>query len=188
MEQVFRHMNAAYMSLESRLKAEGFKLRVLQVFKAWEEWAVYQRDFLTKLKHIFLGIPSVSMNSSILKIIPDLFRVSYFYSLMFSQQIFQAQEKPLDIDGAPISGDEKEDEDLDGIPLDGAALRKSAMMRGIPGASGTASTQSPSRSSEQHLNIQQTDHSQDDSDYDDDIDGVPSEWLYFRYFFSICTY
>lgn len=59
MEQIFRHMHAAYMSLESRLKAEGFKLRVLQVFKAWEEWAVYQREYLTKLKHIFLGIPSV---------------------------------------------------------------------------------------------------------------------------------
>lgn len=67
MEQIFRHMHAAYMSLESRLKAEGFKLRVLQVFKAWEEWAVYQRDFLTKLKHIFLGIPSVSMKSLLLQ-------------------------------------------------------------------------------------------------------------------------
>lgn len=63
---------------------------------------------------------------------------------------------------------------MDGVPLDGAALRKSAMMRGIPGASGTASTQSPSRS-EQHPNIRLTDHCQDDSDYDDDIDGVPSK-------------
>lgn len=60
LEQMFQHLHASYMALESRLKAEGFKLRVLQVFKAWEEWAVYQRDFLNKLKHIFLGLPTVS--------------------------------------------------------------------------------------------------------------------------------
>lgn len=61
LEQMFKSLNTAYMALESRLKAEGFRLRVLQVFKAWEEWAVYQRDFLTKLKHIFLGTLSVSI-------------------------------------------------------------------------------------------------------------------------------
>lgn len=60
MEQMFKSMNTAYMALESRLKAEGFRLRVLQVFKAWEEWAVYPRDFLTKLKQIFLGTHAVS--------------------------------------------------------------------------------------------------------------------------------
>lgn len=59
LEQMFKHLNAGYMALESRLKAEGFKLRVLQVFKAWEEWAVYQREFLIKLKHLFLGLPLV---------------------------------------------------------------------------------------------------------------------------------
>lgn len=59
LEQVFTHLRASYMSLESRLKAEGFKLRVLQVFKAWEEWNVYPRDYLTKLKHIFLGLSLV---------------------------------------------------------------------------------------------------------------------------------
>lgn len=59
LELIFNHLHAAYMALESRLKAEGFKLRVLQVFRAWEEWAVYQREFLTQLKHIFLGINQV---------------------------------------------------------------------------------------------------------------------------------
>lgn len=59
LEQVFTHLRASYMSLESRLKAEGFKLRILQVFKAWEDWTVYPRDFLTKLKHIFLGLSLV---------------------------------------------------------------------------------------------------------------------------------
>lgn len=63
LELVFRHLNAAYMALDSRLKAEGFKLRVLQVFKAWEDWTVYSKDFLVKLKHIFLGMTMVKASS-----------------------------------------------------------------------------------------------------------------------------
>lgn len=56
LEEIFKHLNATYKSLESRLKAEGFKARVLQVLKAWEEWLVYDREFITKLKTIYLGI------------------------------------------------------------------------------------------------------------------------------------
>jgi hypothetical protein len=53
---IFQDVHAAYMSLESRLKAEGFKLRVMQMFRAWEEWAVYPKDFLIKLQNTFLGL------------------------------------------------------------------------------------------------------------------------------------
>lgn len=60
LEEIFKHLNASYKSLESRLKAEGFKARVLQVLKAWEEWLVYDHDFINKLKTIFLGIQHVS--------------------------------------------------------------------------------------------------------------------------------
>lgn len=59
LEEIFRHLNSTYKNLESRLKAEGFKARVLQVLKAWEEWLVYNREFLNKLKTIFLGIQTV---------------------------------------------------------------------------------------------------------------------------------
>lgn len=61
LEEMFRHLHGTYKGMESRLKAEGFKVRVLQVCKAWEEWAVYSRDFLLKLKNIFLGITAVSL-------------------------------------------------------------------------------------------------------------------------------
>ncbi|GAB0097515.1 U2 snRNP-associated SURP motif-containing protein [Sergentomyia squamirostris] len=100
--EIFKELNAAYMSVESRLKAEGFKVRVLQVCRTWDEWVVYPRDFLLKLRNTFLGQPMV------------------------------AAEDAEEIDGAPLSGDEKDDEDLDGVPLDGAALLKSAMLRGLP--------------------------------------------------------
>lgn len=117
---MFKGLNDSYKSLESRLKAEGFKVRIMKIFRTWEEWAVYSRDFLIKLQNTFLGITT---------------------------------KEPKDdgvenVDGVPLS--DKEDEDLDGVPLDGAALLKGALMRGIP-----------------------TPEKEDHSDYDDDIDGVP---------------
>lgn len=60
LEEIFKHMNATCKGLESRLKAEGFKARVLQVLKAWDEWLVYDREFLSRLRATFLGIPNVS--------------------------------------------------------------------------------------------------------------------------------
>lgn len=61
---------------------------------------------------------------------------------------------------------------MDGIPLDGAALLKSAMMRGIP-----ATSSSPGNQREQD---------NQDSDYDDDIDGVPC--MFFFHLFSNTLY
>lgn len=119
------------MNVESRLKAEGFKVRVLQVCRTWEEWVVYPRDFLLKLRNTFLGQPT--------------------------------GDSPGEADGAPLSGDEKDDEDLDGVPLDGAALLKSAMLRGLPDM---VASESGVRSSTLDLNSH-------DSDVDDDIDGIP---------------
>jgi len=103
---IFENLHAFFMAFESRLKAEGFKSRVINVVKVWEDWAVYPKDFLARLKCTFLG-----------------------------KQLAQITEEPkpiieeTDLDGAPLSGDDKEDEDLDGIPLDGAALLKSALLR-----------------------------------------------------------
>lgn len=67
------------------------------------------------------------------------------------------------------SGDEKEDEDLDGVPLDGAALLKSAFMRGIPGAASNA-TDSPTQ--DRLARVQEN----AESDYEDDIDGIPRKF------------
>ncbi len=78
---------------------------------------------------------------------------------MFS---IQSNDKPpADIDGNPISDDEKDDEDLDGIPLDGAALLKSAMIRGIPGANP----------------VENRMREMDRDSEDDDIDGVPCKFF-----------
>jgi hypothetical protein len=49
-------MHITYVNLESRLKAEGLRTRVMQVFRAWEDWAVYPKDYLIKLQNVFLGL------------------------------------------------------------------------------------------------------------------------------------
>lgn len=110
---MFRGLHESYTLLESRLKAEGYKVRIMKIFRTWEEWAVYSRDFLIKLQNTFLGISTPEEN-------PD----------------------------GQVASDH--DEDIDGVPLDGAALLKGALMRGIP---------TPEHTDE------------------DDIDGVPCKFI-----------
>ncbi|KAF7380084.1 hypothetical protein HZH66_014439 [Vespula vulgaris] len=102
---IFNEVHQAYKQFDSRLKAEGFKARVMRMFRAWEDWAVYPRDFLVKLQNTFLGL------------------------VMLDEPEPENEE---DIDGAPLSDvDGEGGEDLDGVPLDGAALLKGAMKHGL---------------------------------------------------------
>ena len=55
LEDIFENLHNFYNSMESRLQAEGFKSRVVKVLQTWGEWAVYSKDFLSKLRCIFLG-------------------------------------------------------------------------------------------------------------------------------------
>jgi len=57
---IFNEVHQAYKQFDSRLKAEGFKVRVMRMFRAWEDWAVYPRDFLVKLQNTFLGLVLVN--------------------------------------------------------------------------------------------------------------------------------
>lgn len=67
------------------------------------------------------------------------------------------------------STDERDDDDLDGVPLDGAALLKSAMLRGISGVAtnGSRLSESPSLQG----SSQQSNYSEDS-----DIDGIPRKY------------
>lgn len=112
MTDIFENLHAFYNSIESRLKAEGFKNRVLNVLNAWDDWAVYSKECLLQLKCTFLG-----KQMSVIESPPP-------------EEVKEVEEE--DIDGAPLSGDERDDEDLDGVPLDGAALLKGVLMRTLP--------------------------------------------------------
>jgi U2-associated protein SR140 len=90
--QVFISLHEAYKGIESRLKAEAFKMRIMQLFRAWEDWAIYPKEYLIRLQNNFLGL---------------------------SRQIQLVEEEPDEEDVEADDGSE----DLDGIPLDGSALK-----------------------------------------------------------------
>merc|ERR1719309_1857987 len=97
--EIFTDLNNTYQKIPGRMKAESFKQRVMSCFRAWEDWALYPMDFLIKLQNIFLGL--VSSGSPEIERRPSV------------------DEKS----GEGENGDET-DEDVDGVPLDGAALLK----------------------------------------------------------------
>lgn len=61
--EIFNEVHLAYKQFDSRLKAEGFKVRVMRIFRAWEDWAVYPREFLVRLQNAFLGLVTVSVDT-----------------------------------------------------------------------------------------------------------------------------
>ncbi|XP_005179362.1 U2 snRNP-associated SURP motif-containing protein [Musca domestica] len=149
---IFENLHAFYNSIESRLKAEGFKNRVLNVLNAWDDWAVYSKECLLQLKCTFLG-----KQMSVIESPPP-------------EEVKEVEEE--DIDGAPLSGDERDDEDLDGVPLDGAALLKGVLMRTLP------ETAQKSNSIKRSQEVSRDADYNDDIDgvpLYDDIDGVPLE-------------
>ncbi len=95
--EVFGDMKSCHQAIESRMKAEAFKQRVMGCFRAWEDWALYPQDFLIRLQNIFLGLVRGEGDDN-----------------------NGSEQKDDDVDGKSMS----EDEDVDGVPLDGAALLK----------------------------------------------------------------
>uniref|UniRef100_A0A182QTJ5 U2 snRNP-associated SURP motif-containing protein n=1 Tax=Anopheles farauti TaxID=69004 RepID=A0A182QTJ5_9DIPT len=146
---IFRNLNAYYMQLDSRLKAEGFKSRVMGVFRAWEEWTIYPREFLVKLQHTFLGIqlmekqpeeePEEDKEDEDLDGVPldgaALLKSAMMCGMTSGGGAGGENRTPLlkhdiysdedDIDGMPLA-----DDDIDGMPLD------SAMEAGTSGGDG----------------------------------------------------
>lgn len=45
-----------YKSLDSQSQADGFKYRIMQMFRAWEEWDIYPKEYLFKCQNTFLGL------------------------------------------------------------------------------------------------------------------------------------
>ena len=58
--EMFTDLHNCYAAIESRIKAEAFKQRVMLCFRAWEDWAIYSQDFLIQLQNIFLGLTATT--------------------------------------------------------------------------------------------------------------------------------
>nr|CAD2177802.1 unnamed protein product [Meloidogyne enterolobii] len=95
--KIFSELNEALDSIESRLKAEQFRQRVMLCFRNWEDHAVYPTQDLIKWQNVFLGLLKTDggVDSSI-----------------DGEPI--PQEEDEDLDGLPI---QEEDDDIDGMPM-----------------------------------------------------------------------
>ncbi|XP_026226810.1 U2 snRNP-associated SURP motif-containing protein isoform X2 [Anabas testudineus] len=92
--QIFGDLNAAHKNIQARLQAEQFKQKVMNCFRAWEDWAIYPESYLIHLQNIFLGFAKVG-----------------------EELTETAEEVSSDLDGAPMDST-----DLDGLPLDTAPV------------------------------------------------------------------
>lgn len=92
--QICGDLCASHKNIQARLQAEQFKQKVMNCFRAWEEWAIYPEQYLIHLQNIFLGFTK-----------PD------------EEVIDKTKEGPSALDGAPLDGTP-----LDGLPLDRADL------------------------------------------------------------------
>ena len=135
--EVFNDLNLCYKNIDGRMRAEAFRQRVVNCFRAWEDWALYPQDFLIRLQNIFFGlvpnkegsIEAENDRSSD----DDSVKADYIGSAKCSNKSKSNGSrggllKYDDLDGRSIGG--TDDEDVDGIPLDGAALLKSAQQKG----------------------------------------------------------
>lgn len=95
--KIFSELNETLDSIESRLKAEQFRQRVMLCFRNWEDHAVYPTQDLIKWQNVFLGLLKTDgeVDSSI-----------------DGEPI--PQEEDEDIDGLPI---QEGDDDIDGMPM-----------------------------------------------------------------------
>lgn len=61
---MFVSLNTTLETIESRIKAEHFRQRIMLCFRMWEDNAIYHRDFLIRMQNIFLGLVKVCFTLS----------------------------------------------------------------------------------------------------------------------------
>ncbi|EUB59243.1 U2-associated protein SR140 [Echinococcus granulosus] len=142
--EIFNEIGSFFRELESKLKAEQLKQKVMLCFRAWEEWAIYPNDFLIQLQNVFLGLtlnvaskkstnisemdeeavagaplePNVGISKS-----SGMTAVTANVESLDGAPLVQYDGDPLDVDGSPLNvggGNNEEDEDIEGVPLDTA--------------------------------------------------------------------
>lgn len=99
-------------------------------FRAWESWAIYPSDFLTKLQNIFLGLVRIKVTSVSRILIFRIENLKVFSSLKNSKDNESKRSNiDDDIDGRPINSDGSDnrtlalvadyddEEDIDGKPI-----------------------------------------------------------------------
>ncbi|XP_074657715.1 U2 snRNP-associated SURP motif-containing protein-like isoform X2 [Tubulanus polymorphus] len=108
--EIFKDIHDAYEKIDARLKAEQFKQKVMNCFRAWEDWAIYPNDFLIRLQNVFLGLVSSKEKEDEMK----------------DEDFDGIPIETGDLDGKPL------DEGLDGVELDLDGIPMSDRARSPP--------------------------------------------------------
>lgn len=146
LEQVMKHLNSAHRAIQSRLRAEQFKQKVLACFRAWDDWAIYPDKYLIHLQNTFLGLvggkekPQEQAAEETMFVAPtapvapptedpiytvgeDVDGTPIDFSNLDGNKLDEAA--PVDetdqVDGMPLDGDP-----LDGVPIEAAPAKKAA--------------------------------------------------------------
>ncbi|KAL3110104.1 hypothetical protein niasHT_015707 [Heterodera trifolii] len=104
--KIFVELNETLEGIESRLKAEQFRQRVMLCFRNWEDNAVYPTDLLIQCQNVFLGLVKHGEEEVV-----DT-------SSIDGEPLASEGGDEMDIDGEPMADTGRED--IDGIPMDGA--------------------------------------------------------------------
>uniref|UniRef100_A0A1A8MQQ5 U2 snRNP-associated SURP domain containing n=4 Tax=Nothobranchius TaxID=28779 RepID=A0A1A8MQQ5_9TELE len=141
--QIFEFLNAAYKNIQARLQAEQFKQKVMNCFRAWEDWAIYPEPYLIRLQNIFLGFVKAGEEEA--ETVEDTSRE--LDGVLLDRTLvdgLRLGRSPVDdIDGCPMGWDPLDGvpvDDLDGVPLaaaiddiDGIPLYESSnRLSGVP--------------------------------------------------------
>lgn len=152
--EIFEGLHIAYNAIESRLRAEQVKQRVMQCCRAWEDWTIYPHEFLIHLQNLFLGLVKRSS----------------------PWRVEEDEDMKPSLDGAPL-GDDFDGipiEDVDGIPMNNAE-DKEGVISDIDGLPLTTPliNKSAAISALMGYDDDEDDEDIDGAPLDDDVDGLP---------------
>ncbi|KAK5621499.1 hypothetical protein CRENBAI_004001 [Crenichthys baileyi] len=121
--QIFEHLHAAHKNIQARLQAEQFKQKVMNCFRAWEDWAIYPQPYLIQLQNIFLGFAKAGEEDieATTEVSSEIDGAPLDSTLIDGLPM---QRTPVDdIDGCPLGWDPLDGvpvDDIDGVPLNAA--------------------------------------------------------------------
>ncbi|CAF0758801.1 unnamed protein product [Didymodactylos carnosus] len=111
---IFKNVHDTWKEIDGKLKAEQFKQKIMNIFRAWEGWAIYSSEFLIKLQNIFLGLvkqkPTNHSDNSSDPTDPGAF--------VGSDEEIDGKPVAVDVDGKPLAlVADYDDEEIDGKPI-----------------------------------------------------------------------
>lgn len=136
---ILEHFHTVLISINSRIRAESFKRRVLKCLQAWDQLSVYHFNFVDKLRELFVGKSQEEIEKKkAFETVAALMSLDTPMTSVEDEQMvdnnpidfsggkgFDVDEEidgeplpDIDVDGVPLDDEGIVDEDVDGVPMD----------------------------------------------------------------------